>query len=98
MVPSKCSPIHSVCPLSAYRSPNMTNWSYFGWHMALEQMAEQTQFSLPARQAGTATKGRLHTPLSKDIPVSARQNAIQPLCPVACTLGLQFHELASRVL
>jgi hypothetical protein len=75
----------------------MTNWSYFGWHMALEQMAEQTQFSLPARQAGTATKGRLHTrgvciqgvsAYKEDTPVSTRQGAIEPTLPCGLHPGL----------
>lgn len=49
MASSKGPHTHSVCSLSAYRSPSMTNWPYFGWHMALEQMAEQTQFSLASQ-------------------------------------------------
>lgn len=96
---SKGSSIH-LCALSSYRLPSMTNWSCFGGHTALEQMAEQTQFSLPASQAGTATKGCLHTALGKDIPVPATQSTTQPsaLWPAAwvCKLlswGPEFSRL-----
>lgn len=74
----------------------MTKWSFFGGHIALQQMAEQTQFSLPARQAGTATKGRLHTSLGKASLFLPHRTTLS--LPCGLYLALHAYELESRVL